>query len=100
MCRRTASPFQASGLLGGPDYLGVSLGPGKARVGNAGLASCAIFISSSRDGPRSRVGSAMLASMAWPCQETERVSAWAETANALVNATVKKTDNPRMRLSP
>ena len=67
-------------------------------MGSDGVASCAIFINSSRDGPIPRVGSAMLASMAWPCQETERVSAWAETANALVNATVKQTDNPRMRL--
>jgi hypothetical protein len=75
-------------------------GLGRARVGNEGVASCAIFISSSRDGPIPRVGSAMLASMACPCQETERVSpAWAETANALVNASVKQTDNPRMMFS-
>ena len=30
--------------------------------------------------------------MACPCQETERVSACAETANPPVNATIKQTD--------
>jgi hypothetical protein len=61
-------------------------------VGATGTASRAIFINSSRVGPSPRVGSLMLASMACPCQETERVSARAETANAPANATVKQTD--------
>jgi hypothetical protein len=56
------------------------------------VASLAIFINSSREGPTPRVGSLTLASIACPCHESERVSACAEAANAPANATIKQND--------